>query len=122
EIRAKQRKDGIAPNAKYFPWKGNKHYGMLSAFAHLSDQRILDTLIGYNTSWGDFASTVPQYQKINGSTMYALHTMLVLGLVDELRTLYDDMYGYKCSQREVDAVDNVFSILVKHGIFKTPKH
>lgn len=118
EIRCGKRKDGVTPNAKYAPWKGSRHYSELSAFAHLSDHKILDTLIGYNTSWGSFSSTVPQYQKINGSRMYARHTAYLLGLVEEIRALYEEMYGYKCSQREIDVIDNSFSILTKHGVFK----
>jgi len=120
EIREKRRKDGVQANAKYAPWKGSRHYGELSSFAHLSDHRVLDSLIGYNTSWGDFAATVPQYQKVNGSRMYARHIAYLLGLLEELRALYKEMYNYECSQREIEVIDNAFSILVKHGVFKTP--
>lgn len=120
EIQKGLRKDGVTPNAKYAKWKGSSHYGELSSFAHLSDHKILDTLVGYNTSWGDFASTVPQYQNVNATRMYTRHTAYVLGLVEELQTLYAEMYGYKCSQRERDVIDNAFSILVKYGAFKIP--
>ncbi len=121
EIRQGKRKDGITPNARYAPWKGSRHYGELNGLAHLSDHRILDTLIGYNTSWGDFASTVPQYQKINGARLYAAHTTHVLALIDELLSFYGEIYGYVSDNREKDVVDNAFSILVKHGMFKKPQ-
>lgn len=121
EIRQGNRRDGITPNARYAPWKGSRHYGELSSLAHLSDHKILDTLIGYNTSWGDFASTVPQYQKINGARLYATHIAHVLALVDELISFYGEIYGYASKQREKDVIDNAYSILVKHGIFKRPQ-
>lgn len=120
EIRAGKRKDGMQANAKYAPWKGSRHYGELSSFAHLSDHRILDTMIGYNTRWGDFASTVPQYQKENGSRLYARHIAYILGLLEELQALYGEMFEYKCDKREEKVIDTVFSILVQEGIFKTP--
>lgn len=120
EIRKGKRKDGSTPNAKYAPQKGARHYGELSALTHLSDHRILDQLIGYNTSWGDFAATVPQYKKANGLRMYGLHAAYVLGIVEELRGLYGEMFGYECDQKEIEVIDNAFSILVKHGVFKPP--
>ena len=120
EIRNGTRRDGRVANAKYAPWKGSRHYRELSALAHLSDHRILDSLIGYNTSWGDFASAIPQYQKVNATRLYSFHTSMVLGLVEELSDLYGTMYGYNPTQRETEVRDNAFSILVKHGVFKTP--
>ncbi|HUN54913.1 MAG TPA: hypothetical protein VMU29_07140 [Smithella sp.] len=120
EIRQGKRKDGITPNAKNAPWKGKRHYGELSSLTHLSDHKILDTLIGYNTSWGDFASTVPQYQKINGTRLYATHIAYVLALVEELLGFYGEIYDYASDQREKDVIDNAYSILIKYGIFKEP--
>ena len=120
EIRQGKRKDGITPNAKYAPWKGSRHYGELSRLAHLSDHKILDTFIGrYDSFWG--ASTVPQYQKINGARLYAAHTVNVLALTDELLSFYGDIYGYVSDKREKDVIDNAFSILVEHGMFKKPQ-
>lgn len=121
EIREKKRKDGLTPNAQYAPWKGARHYGQLSALTHLSDHRVLSPLIGYDTSWGDLASTVPQYKKTIGLRMYSLHTTYVLGIVEELRALYGEMFGYECDQRQIEVIDNAFSILVEHKVFKTPK-
>lgn len=120
EIRNGTRRDGKQANAKYAPWKGSRHYRELSALAHLSDHRILDSLIGYNTSWGDYASAIPQYQKISAARLFSFHTSMVLGLVEELSDLYEKMYGYKSTQREIEVRDNAFSILVKHGVFKVP--
>lgn len=114
ELREGKRKDVVTPNAQYAPWKGARHYGELSALTHLSDHRVLDPLIGYDTSWGDFASTVPQYRMVVGLRMYARHTAYVLGLVEELRALYGEIFGYQCDQREIDAIDNAFSILVQY--------
>lgn len=121
EIKAGKRKDDKVANAKYAPGKGSKHYGQLSAYAHLSKHQILDSIIGYNTAWGDFASTTPRYQKENAERLFSFHTSMVFGLVEELQTLYAEMYGYKSDERESSVVDVVFSILVKYKIFKRPQ-
>jgi len=122
EIRENKRKDGIPANARYAPWKGSRFYGELCSIAHLSDHRILNSLVGYNTSWSSYAATVPQYQKINGSKLYAWHTAYLFGLLEELHAFYEELYGYKCNQREADAINNALSILVKHKVFKTPNN
>src|SRR3989344_6049603 len=120
ETKAGKRKDGKVGNAKHVPRNGDKLYGMLSSFAHLSDHKILDSIIGYNTTWGDFASTVPQYQKENAARLYSFHTTEVLGIVEELQNLYGEIYGYKPDDRESEVVDVAYSVLVKHGVFKIP--
>ena len=120
EVKNGKRQDGMVVNAKNFPWKGHKHYGELSALAHLSDHKILDSLVGYRTAWGDFASTVPQYQKENAGRLYGFHVSMVLGLVQELQDLYSEIYDYKPDSRENNVIDVASSILVQCKIFNPP--
>lgn len=121
EIKAGTRRDGKVGNAKHAFWKGNKHYGELSALAHLSNHQILESIIGYNTTWGDFASTTPSYQRENALRLYGFHTSMLLGLVEELKDLYTKMYNFTLSDRESKILDIVASVLIQAKVFKTPK-
>ncbi len=118
EINKNKRSDRKNVNAKYAPWNGSKHYGELSALAHLSDHRILDSIIGYNTTWGDYAATVPQYQKDTTIRLYDFHISMMLKLVYEIKYLYGEVLGYNANERENNVIGNVVGILEKHKILK----
>lgn len=118
EINKNKRKDGKQVNVKHARWNGSKYYGELSSLAHLSDHKIVESIVGYQTTWGDFAATVPQYQKDNTIKLYGFHVAMILGLVEELKHLYDEIYAYKLDERENDVLVSVEEILRKHKVFK----
>jgi len=111
EIKKCKRQDKKQVNVKHAPWKSSRHYGELSALAHLSDHKILESIIQYNTSWGDFSSMVPQYKKENTKRLYGFHISLVLYLVFELQDLYSEMYGFVFEDSDEDVLKNVIGIL-----------
>ncbi|KXW57461.1 hypothetical protein FEMY_20240 [Ferrovum myxofaciens] len=118
EVKKGIRKDGKVAHAQNAPWNSRKLYGELSSLAHMSDHKLLESIIGYQTSWGDFASTIPQYKKETATRLYGFHVSMVMGLVDELHSLYWDMFGYVIGERENEVLNVVYSILVKQGLFK----
>lgn len=118
EVKEGKRRDGKQVNAKNAPWNGSKHYGELSALAHLSDHEIISSIIGENTGWGDFSSTVPQYNAANTKRLYGLHVALVLDLVYQLHSLYSDMYEYEMEESEQDAITSVIGILEESDVWK----
>ena len=121
EIEAGTRKDGKQVNAKHAPWNGSRHYGELSALAHLSDHKILESAIQYNTTWGDFSSMIPQYQRDNTKRLYGFHIAMVLDLVFGLRDLYSDMFGFQFDKREQDVLSTVIGILTENETLRTKK-
>jgi hypothetical protein len=121
EIEKGTRKDGKQVNAKHAPWNGSRHYGELSALAHLSDHKILESIIQYNTSWGDFSSMIPQYKREDIKRLYGFHISMVLDLVFELRDLYSEMFGFQFDEDEENVLNNVIGILMENEILQTKK-
>jgi hypothetical protein len=118
EIEKGRRQDGKQANAKHAPWNGSRHYGELSALAHLSDHKILESIIQYNTSWGDFSSLVPQYKKEDTKLLYGFHVAMFLDLVFELRDLYSEMYGFQFNDSDKEVMNNVIGILMDNQTLK----
>lgn len=112
EIEKGKRQDGKQTNAKHAPWNGSRHYGELSALAHLSDHKILESIIQYNTSWGDFSSLIPQYKKEDTKRLYGFHVAMFLDLVFELRDLYSEMYGFQFDNSDQEVLNSVIGILM----------
>ena len=121
EIESGKRKDGKQVHAKHAHWNGSRHYGELSALAHLSDHKILESAIQYNTTWGDFSSMIPQYQRDNTKRLYGFHIAMVLDLVFGLRDLYSDMFGFQFDKREQDVLSTVIGILTENETLRTKK-
>ena len=121
EIERGTRKDGKQVNAKHAPWNGSSHYGELSSLAHLSDHKILESIIQYNTSWGDFSSMIPLYQRENIKRLYGFHISMVLDLVFELRDLYSDMFGFQFDEREESVLSTVIGIVMENETLRTKK-
>lgn len=119
EITKNKRIDGKPANAIHAPWNAKKHYGELSTLAHLSDHKILESIVGYQTTWGDFAATVPQYQKDTTIKLYGFHLAMMLKLVYELKYLYSEIYNYEADEKENAVIGNVTGILTKYNIFKS---
>ncbi len=119
EIAKNERKDGKSFNAKHAPWNARKHYGELSTIAHLSDHKTLESIIGYNNTWGDFAATVPQYRKDMAIKFYGFHVSMILELVYELKYLYNEIYNYEADEKENDVIANVVGILTQLKVFKS---
>ncbi len=122
EVNVNKRSDGKQVNARHAPWKGSKHYGELSALAHLSNHKILESILGCKNTWGDFSSTVPQYKKETTSRLYGFHLAMVLNFVYELKDLYFDMYKYDLDESQYAVLDNVSGILKQNGIFKAQQN
>lgn len=118
EIKSGTRKDRVNVNIKYAPWDGGRLYGELSTLAHLCDHSLLNEIVGYNNSWGDYSSSVPQYNKDKTRDFYCFHLVMVCGLILNLFNLYYDVCEYKPSKRETDVFDIVISILIKEETLK----
>lgn len=71
EVQKGRRRDGKSPNPANFPWDNRGLYPLLSALTHLSNHYLLEAIVGYNTTWGDYASALPQYRK-NKIRTYAI--------------------------------------------------
>jgi len=118
EIEKGKRQDGKQVNAKHAPWNGSRYYGELSTLAHISDHNILESIIQYNTSWGDFSSTVPQYNLKTTKRLYGFHVAMILDLVIEMRGLYQEMYNFQFSNAEADVLNNVIGILMENEVLR----
>lgn len=111
EIEKGMRRNGKQVNAKNVPLGLCIRYGELSTLAHLSDHNLLESIIQYNTSWGDFSSTNPQYKSYNTKQFYGFHISMVLAFVYELRDLYSEMYGFEFEERDLGVLNSVIGIL-----------
>lgn len=121
EILEKKRKDGKKANPVNSPWGHGKELNpILCDLAHLSRHHLLEKIVGYNTTWGDYASFLPQYRKDKTAEFYGLHTGLVLNLVRNLILLYSQIAGYKPDTRELDVLKTVSGILMKHQVMAIP--
>lgn len=120
EVQKGRRRDGKSPNTTNFPWDSRGLYPLLSALTHLSNHYLLEAIVGYNTTWGDYASALPQYRKNKTIELYGLHIGLLLGAVENLALFYIKTFDYKPEHREQEVLKAVTGILMKHRFFTTP--
>lgn len=122
EIKENKRRDGKTVNVKYGPNGGGRLYGELCSIAHLSIHKVIEEVISYQNSWGDYSATIPQHQKDKTIEFYGFHVAMVTSLVAELIYFYGEIFNYKFDKHGFFAIENIIEILKKYKfIFENPE-
>lgn len=121
EITKGIRKDKKLINAKNAPWESKGLYDPLSKLHHLHEHRFVESIVGYNTTWGDYSSALPQYRKDKAIAFYATHVGLVFNIANEMECLYQQFVpNLSQDERQKGIMETVRGILMKHRVLTLP--